>query len=47
MEKNIFEKIRDEEAQASIIYKDEYVTAFLDIDPSAPVHILLIPNKKI
>ena len=47
MEKNIFEKIRDEEAQANIVFKDEYVTAFLDIDPSAPVHILLIPNKKI
>ena len=47
MEKNIFEKIRDNESPANIVYKDEYVTAFDDIKPDAPVHILLIPNKMI
>ena len=47
MEKNIFEKIRDGEAPAEIVYKDEYVTAFNDIYPDAPVHILIIPNKLI
>lgn len=47
MEKNIFEQIRDREAAANIVYQDEYVTAFDDIDPSAPVHVLIIPNKKI
>ncbi len=47
MEKNIFEKIRDKQAPANIVYQDEYVTAFDDIDPSAPVHILIIPNIKI
>ena len=47
MEKNIFEKIRDGESPANIVYKDEYVTAFDDIKPNAPVHILLIPNKMI
>ena len=47
MEKNIFEKIRDGESPANIVYKDEYVTAFDDIRKSAPVHILLIPNKMI
>lgn len=46
-EKNIFEKIRDGEAQATIVYQDKWVTGFLDIQPDAPVHILLIPNKKI
>ena len=46
-EKNIFEKIRDGEAQATLVYQDEWVTGFLDIQPDAPVHILLIPNKKI
>ena len=46
-EKNIFEKIRDGEAQATIVYQDQWVTGFLDIEPDAPVHILLIPNKKI
>ena len=47
MEKNIFEKIRDKEAPAKIIFENEYITAFEDIEPSAPVHILIIPNKKI
>ena len=47
MEKNIFEKIRDGESPAEIILKNEYVTAFKDIFPSAPVHILIIPNKMI
>ena len=47
MEKNIFAKIRDGEAEASIILKNEYVTAFKDIDPSAPHHIIIIPNKEI
>ena len=47
MDKNIFEKIRDRESPADILYQDQYVTAFTDIYPSAPVHILLIPNKLI
>tara|TARA_B100000902_G_scaffold281728_1_gene267664 strand:- start:837 stop:1226 length:390 start_codon:yes stop_codon:yes gene_type:complete len=47
MEKNIFEKIRDGEEKADIVYRDEYITAFKDIDPNAPVHILIIPNKTI
>lgn len=47
MEKNIFEQIRDGQAPANIVYQDEHVTAFDDIEPSAPTHILIIPNKKI
>jgi len=47
MEKNIFEKIRDEEEKADIVYRDDYITAFKDIEPNAPVHILIIPNKTI
>ena len=47
MEKNIFAKIRDGETKASIILKNEFVTAFKDIDPSAPHHIIIIPNKEI
>ena len=47
MNKNIFEKIRDGEEKADIVYKDDYITAFKDIDPNAPDHILIIPNKKI
>ena len=47
MEKNIFEQIRDGQASANIVYQDDHVTAFDDIDPCAPIHILIIPNKKI
>ena len=47
MEKNIFAKIRDGEEEAKIILKNDYVTAFEDIDPSAPYHIIIIPNKEI
>ncbi len=32
---------------ADIVYQDEWVTAFWDIQPIAPVHILIIPNKHI
>ena len=46
-EKNIFAKIRDGEAEALIALKNEYVTAFNDICPSAPHHIIIIPNKEI
>ena len=35
------------EASANIIYKDKYVTAFKDKYPDTPVHILIIPNRKI
>ena len=47
MVKNIFSKIRDGEAEAKIVFKNEFVTAFEDIDPSAPNHIIIIPNKEI
>tara|TARA_B100000530_G_C15879483_1_gene456787 strand:+ start:133 stop:537 length:405 start_codon:yes stop_codon:yes gene_type:complete len=44
---SLFEKIRDSEEPADIVYKDEYVTAFDDKYPDAPVHVLIIPNKTI
>lgn len=47
IQKNIFEQIRDGEASANIVYKDKYVTAFKDKFPDTPVHILIIPNRKI
>ena len=43
----IFSKIVAGEIPAEIVYKDERVTAFKDINPAAPVHILIIPNKEI
>ena len=43
----IFSKIIQGEIPADIIYRDEMVTAFRDINPLAPVHILIVPNKEI
>jgi histidine triad (HIT) family protein len=44
---NIFAKIIAGEARADIVYQDALVTAFTDINPQAPVHILIVPNKEI
>lgn len=43
----IFSKIISGEVPATIVYQDELVTAFRDIHPVAPVHILIVPNKEI
>jgi len=40
----IFSKIIRREVAATILYQDELVTAFRDINPRAPTHILLVPN---
>jgi len=48
MEKNcIFCKIANKEIPAGIIYSDEEIIAFNDINPQAPVHIIIIPRKHI
>jgi histidine triad (HIT) family protein len=43
----IFGKIIHGEIPADIVYQDELVTAFRDINPAAPTHILIVPNKEI
>jgi len=43
----IFNKIIDKEIPVDIVYEDELCLAFKDIDPKAPVHILIIPKKEI
>lgn len=43
----IFAKIVRGELPADILYQDEMVTAFRDINPSAPTHILIVPNHVI
>ena len=43
----IFSKIIQKEIPADIVYQDDHVTAFRDINPQAPVHILIVPNKEI
>ena len=47
MEDCIFCKIIKGEIPASKVYEDEYVLAFNDIEPRAPIHILVIPKKHI
>ncbi len=46
-EKTVFKKIIDREIPANIVYEDDLCLAFHDIDPKAPVHVLLIPKKEI
>ncbi|MGP1721432.1 purine nucleoside phosphoramidase [Shewanella frigidimarina] len=46
-EETIFSKIIRREIPADILYQDELVTAFRDITPQAPTHILIIPNHLI
>lgn len=41
---NIFAKILRGEIPCKKVYEDEYVLAFHDIDPKAPVHVLVIPK---
>ena len=44
---SLFENIRDGKEPANIIYQDDFITAFDNKYPVAPVHILIIPNKMI
>ncbi len=44
---SIFSKIIAGEIPGDIVYRDELVTAFRDINPQAPTHILIVPNKEI
>ncbi|MDR0806213.1 MAG: purine nucleoside phosphoramidase [Enterobacteriaceae bacterium] len=43
-EETIFSKIIRREIPSDIVYQDDMVTAFRDIAPQAPTHILIIPN---
>lgn len=43
----IFRKIIDKEIPADIVYEDDHCLAFRDIEPQAPVHLLVIPKKEI
>jgi histidine triad (HIT) family protein len=47
MEDCIFCRIAAGQIPANILYEDEEVAAFRDINPRAPVHILIIPKKHI
>ncbi len=41
----IFERIIAGELPADIVYQDDLVLAFRDIDPQAPVHLLIVPRQ--
>ncbi|MEM7798755.1 MAG: purine nucleoside phosphoramidase [Chloroflexota bacterium] len=43
----IFTKIIQGEIPSDIVYQDDLVTAFRDIHPQAPTHILIVPNHVI
>ncbi len=43
----IFCRIISGEIPSDIVYQDEQIVAFRDIDPKAPVHLLLVPRKHI
>ena len=43
----IFCKIANKEIGTDLIYEDEEIVAFNDINPQAPIHILVIPKKHI
>jgi histidine triad (HIT) family protein len=47
MDECIFCEIIEREAPATILYEDEDTVAFSDIEPQAPVHILVTPRKHI
>ena len=41
----LFEKIIDRTIPADIVYEDDLVLAFRDVNPQAPVHVLVVPKK--
>jgi len=46
-EDTLFSKIIRQEIPATIVYQDARATAFRDINPQAPTHVLVVPNKVI
>ncbi len=47
MSDTIFSKIINREIEADIVFEDDLCLAFRDINPQAPMHILIIPKKPI
>ncbi len=44
-EETLFSKIIDKSLPSDMVYQDDLVTAFRDINPAAPTHILIVPNR--
>ena len=43
----LFSKIINREIPAQIVYEDEHVVGFRDINPQAPLHVLFVPRREI
>ncbi len=46
-ESTIFDKILAKEIPADVVYEDDDIFAFRDVNPQAPIHVLVVPKKKI
>ena len=46
-DKTNFQKIIDREIPAPLVHEDEHCVAFNDINPQAPIHVLIVPRKVI
>ena len=44
---SLFTKIINREIPAEIVYEDNEIIAFNDINPQAPIHLLIVPKKEI
>ena len=44
---SVFKQIIDKKVKAEIVYEDKEIVAFKDINPQAPVHVLIVPRKTI
>ena len=44
-DKTLFEKIIDGEIPSTMLHEDDRCVAFADVNPQAPVHILIVPRK--
>lgn len=47
MSDTVFTKIVRGDVPADVLYRDDLVTAFRDIAPQAPVHVLIVPNEPV
>jgi histidine triad (HIT) family protein len=47
MAKSVFQRIIDREIPADVVYEDELCLAFRDVNPQAPVHLLIIPKQPV
>ena len=47
MADGLFCKIAAGDVPASIVYQDEHVLAFKDINPQAPMHVLIVPRRHV